>query len=52
MGLHLKCDLLALDDEAVLDYLNYLKDQHKTPSDSYFKHTVYGLRYLSGLMKR
>ena len=46
MGLHLKCDLLALDDEAVLDYLHFLKDQHKTPSDSYFKHTVYGLRYL------
>ncbi|MFT4757822.1 MAG: integrase/recombinase XerD [Vicingaceae bacterium] len=46
MGLHLKCDLLALDDEAVLDYLHYLKDQHNTPSNSYFKHTVYGLRYL------
>ena len=46
MGLHLKCDLLELDDEAVLDYLHYLKDQHKTPSDSYFKHTIYGLRYL------
>jgi site-specific recombinase XerD len=29
----------------VLDYLHLLKSQHKTPSDSFFKHTVYGLRY-------
>jgi integrase/recombinase XerD len=46
MGLHFKWDLLELDDEAILDYLHYLKSQRKTPSDSYFKHTVYGLRYL------
>ena len=29
----------------MLDYLHYLKQQHKTPSESFFKHTVYGLRY-------
>jgi len=46
MGLYLQCDLLDLDDEVILDYLHYLKEQHQTPSDSYFKHTVYGLRYL------
>jgi len=46
MGLHLQCDLLALDDEQVLDYLHYLKRKRHTPSDSFFKHTVYGLRYL------
>lgn len=46
MGLHFKSDLLALDDEAILDYLHYLKSQRNTPSESYFKHTVYGLRYL------
>lgn len=46
MGLHFKCDLLALDDEAILDYLHYLKSQRSTPSQSYFKHTIYGLRYL------
>jgi len=34
----------ALDEEQVKDYLNYCKNQHKTPSDSFFKHTVYGLR--------
>ena len=28
-----------------MDYLHVLKSQHKTPSDSFFKHTVYGLRY-------
>jgi len=36
---------LDLDEEQILDYLHNLKSQHKTPSDSFFKHTVYGLRY-------
>ena len=46
MGLHFNADLLELDDEAILDYLHFLKRKKSTPSDSYFKHTVYGLRYL------
>jgi len=46
MGMHLQCNLLELDDEQILDYLHVLKRKHKTPSDSFFKHTVYGLRYL------
>lgn len=46
MGIYLNHDLLDLDDESVLDYLHHLKQKHHTPSDSYFKHTVYGLRYL------
>ena len=46
MGLHVNADLLELDDEAILDYLHFLKRKKSTPSDSYFKHTVYGLRYL------
>jgi len=46
MGMYLNHDLLDLDDESVLDYLHHLKQQHHTPSDSFFKHTVYGLRYL------
>jgi len=33
-----------LDTEQVKNYLNYCKNQHDTPSDSFFKHTVYGLR--------
>ena len=46
MGLHLKRNLLELDDDSILDYLHHLKRRCKTPSDSFFKHTVYGLRYL------
>jgi site-specific recombinase XerD len=45
MSLYFKCSPLELDEEQVLDYLHVLKSQHKTPSDSFFKHTVYGLRY-------
>lgn len=46
MVLHFGCSPLELDREQVLDYLHYQKRQRKTPSDSFFKHTVYGLRYL------
>lgn len=46
MGLHFKADLLELDEEQVLDYLHILKSNNHTPSDSFFKHTIYGLRYL------
>lgn len=46
MGLYFKHNLLDLDDDAVLDYLHFLKSKKKTPSESLFKHTVYGLRYL------
>ncbi len=52
MGLHLQCDLLELDDEQILDYLHMLKSKRKTPSDSFFKHTVYGLRYLYRIFDR
>lgn len=45
MALHFKCSPVELDQEQVLDYLHYLKTQSKTPSSSYFKHTVYGLRF-------
>lgn len=46
MALHFDCCPSELDTEQVLDYLYYCKNQHKTPSDSFFKHTVYGLRAL------
>lgn len=52
MGLYLKHDLLDLEDETILDYLHHLKQKHKTPSDSFFKHTVYGLRYLYRLYEK
>jgi integrase/recombinase XerD len=36
----------ALDPEDVKDYLFDLQQRSKTPSQTYFKHTVYGLRFL------
>ena len=45
LSLHFNCSPLTLDEEQILDYLHVLKSQRKTPSDSFFKHTVYGLRY-------
>lgn len=45
MALHFNCSPEELDQEQVLDYLHYLKTKSKTPSSSYFKHTVYGLRF-------
>ncbi|MCQ4034960.1 transposase [Kaistella montana] len=35
-----------LDPEDLKDYLFELQKRSKTPSQSYFKHTVYGLRFL------
>jgi len=45
MALHFHCNPLDLDQEQVLDYLYSLKTHSRTPSSSYFKHTVYGLRF-------
>jgi site-specific recombinase XerD len=46
MALHFQCLPTELDPEQVQDYLYGLQQQSKTPSQSYFKHTVYGLRFL------
>lgn len=46
LTLHFKCSPLDLDEEQILDYLHFLKLQSKTPSANFFKHTIYGLRYL------
>ncbi len=43
MALHFQCNPLDLGKEQVLDYLHHLKSQSTKPSQSYFKHTVYGL---------
>ncbi len=51
MALHFQCSPLELDQEQVLDYLHYLKTQRQTPSSSYFKHTVYGLRFAYKVME-
>ena len=46
MALHFKILPTELDQEQVKDYLFELQQRSKTPSQSYFKHTVYGLRFL------
>ena len=46
MAIHFDCLPTELEEDQVTDYLHLLKAQHNTPSDSYFKHTVYGLRML------
>jgi integrase/recombinase XerD len=46
LALHFKCLPLELDEEQIKDYLYLLQQRSKTPSQTYFKHTVYGLRFL------
>jgi site-specific recombinase XerD len=44
LALHYKNSPELLDKESVDDYLFHCKNLHKTPSESFFKHTIYGLR--------
>ena len=46
IALHFNCLPTELDPEQVKDYLYELQQRSKTPSQTYFKHTVYGLRFL------
>lgn len=46
IALHFNCVPTELDPEQVKDYLYLLQQRSKTPSQTYFKHTVYGLRFL------
>lgn len=46
MALHFGCLPTELDAEQVQDYLYLLQQRSKTPSQTYFKHTVYSLRFL------
>lgn len=46
LALHFQCCPQHLDEDQINDYLFLLKREHNTPSESYFKHTVYGLRYI------
>jgi integrase/recombinase XerD len=46
MALHFDCLPTELEEDQVTDYLHFLQSTHRTPSESYFKHTVYGLRAL------
>ena len=45
ISLHFKCIPTALEEEQINGYLQHLL-VGQTPSRSYFKHTVYGLRFL------
>jgi hypothetical protein len=46
MALHFNDLPTQLEDDQIEDYLYLMQQQHDTPSESYFKHTVYGLRFL------
>jgi len=46
MALHFECLPTELEPDEIDDYLYYLQQEHDTPSDSYFKHTVFGLRFV------
>ena len=45
IALHFNCLPTELEDDQIEDYLHSLL-RDSTPSESYFKHTVYGLRFL------
>ena len=54
MALHFGQVPTELDEDQINDYLHLMQQEHKTPSESYFKFTVYGLRYafrISGLQE-
>ena len=46
LALHFGCMPTEPDADQINDYLYLVQQQHNTPSDSYFKFTVYGLRFV------
>ncbi|MFZ4056520.1 MAG: tyrosine-type recombinase/integrase [Ferruginibacter sp.] len=46
LALHFKCLPLNLHSEQIQDYLFELQQRSKTPSQTFFKFTIYGLRFL------
>jgi len=46
LSLYFKCLPTDLDLEQIEEYLLSVKKENTTPSESFFKHTVYGLRFL------
>ncbi len=44
LALHYQCSPDLLVEEQIDDYLYHCQNLHKTPSESFFKHTIYGLR--------
>lgn len=50
LALHYNKSPELLEKEAINDYLFHCKNLHKTPSESFFKHTIYGLRAIYKLL--
>ena len=50
LALHFGCLPTDLDPDQINDYLYLMQQEHHTPSDSYFKFTVYGLRFAFRMM--
>jgi integrase/recombinase XerD len=46
LALHFNQMPTELDPDQINDYLYQVQQEHHTPSDSYFKFTVYGLRFV------
>lgn len=46
VALHFNCLPVDVDIEQIAEYLLSVKKRNTTPSESFFKHTVYGLRFL------
>lgn len=44
IAIYHKCNPEQLNEEQIDDYLHHCQNLHKTPSESFFKHTIYGLR--------
>ncbi|MBJ7882304.1 tyrosine-type recombinase/integrase [Gelidibacter salicanalis] len=44
LAIYFKSSPENLTEEQINDYLFYCQNLHKTPSESFFKHTIYGLR--------
>lgn len=44
LGMHYKQSPEKLSTELINDYLFHCQNLHKTPSESFFKHTIFGLR--------
>ena len=44
LALHYMANPVDLNKESIDDYLFYCQNLHKTPSESFFKHTIFGLR--------
>lgn len=50
LALHYKKSPELLDKETIDDYLFYCKNHQNSPSESFFKHTIYGLRAVYKIM--